>query len=325
MEDNNGISGILNVGNSCYINSIVQCINHTEILKKYIMSGDFKEDFNKNNEGVFLLNYIQILNMMLKQNCVVKPMEFRKLIALLNKKFNNMEQHDAHEFLVFMIDTIHKALSYTVQIKADGIAKTEMDKLAIESIKISSTFFNKEYSFIIENFYGQFHSTTECNNCKFMTHTFDPFCYLTLSLNGCIEIEECLDNYCKIDKIDEDGWRCDKCNQKKGGERITKIWNSPNILIIQLKRFEYDGTKIMDNINFGFELDMSHYVDSYDKTTKKYKLYSICCHSGDHNGGHYYSYCLNNKKWFLFNDEQVNQVEQINSKDAYILFYKKND
>ena len=105
------------------------------------------------------------------------------------------------------------------------------------------------------------------------------------------------------------------------------IWKFPNILIIHLKRFTNDGKKIVKLIDFPIDnLDLKKYCIGYDKKKSIFSLVGICNHIGSLNSGHYYSYCKQNNDWYKFDDTSVSKInkDEIITKHAYCLFYKKN-
>jgi hypothetical protein len=107
-----------------------------------------------------------------------------------------------------------------------------------------------------------------------------------------------------------------------------QFWSFPNILVIDLKRFNSRGQKNQILVTFPIaHLDLSSYVIGYKKNSYQYELYGVCNHSGGVLGGHYTSYVKNaNTKWYHYNDTSVSEVgltESIVSPKAYCLFYRK--
>ncbi len=124
------------------------------------------------------------------------------------------------------------------------------------------------------------------------------------------------------------------------------IYKLPNILIIQLKRFNKDGggrsrygysgvgmivgsSKNSDTVDFPIDgLDMTRYVlDPHTGESTVYDLYAISNHSGSLYGGHYIAHCKNSMdgKWYCFNDSSVSKSSEAGLVDpsAYVLFYRR--
>ena len=150
-----------------------------------------------------------------------------------------------------------------------------------------------------------------------------------LNLYNCIELfssEEILEG--------DNKWYCNECKQFRDVVKKMDIYKSPYYLIIQIKRFNelkkmpYDNNKNNTFIDFPInDLDLSNYIID-DKYNKKYNLIGVINHYGGNSFGHYTSYCLNNGKWYEFNDKSVNLIENeknIISLNAYILFYKRKE
>jgi ubiquitin C-terminal hydrolase len=132
-----------------------------------------------------------------------------------------------------------------------------------------------------------------------------------------------------------DKWYCGKCKQHVVATKKMEIWSCPDYLIIHLKRFSHSrgmfgGRKINNLIQFPLEgLDLTNYLLNNKETNKKtiYDLYAVSNHFGSLNGGHYTAFCRNPiyNKWFDFDDSNVSKLSpgKVNTKAAYVLFYKK--
>ena len=141
-----------------------------------------------------------------------------------------------------------------------------------------------------------------------------------------IDIYDCIKKFSSREVLDEgNDWFCSNCKINQKAFKTMRINYAPNILMIQLKRFKTDGNIKIDNfIDFpiqNFILKVHHISESYD-------LMGIINHYGNISFGHYIAICKNyyNKKWYKFDDSSVIEINEneIVSKDAYVLFYKKN-
>lgn len=335
MEDNSnkGLSGLINIGNSCYINAAIQCLSNIPILTKYFITGEYEEDINVNNrESKMCSEYYRLLMGLWEDECLVKPISFKNTLGILEPTFKNSLQHDTQEFLSIFLNLLHKGLSYEVNITYKGVAKNELDNMFILSIKTWKENFKNQYSKILELFYGQFHSNISCNLCGNISHTFDPFCILPLPItNTCETIYDCMDEFNKNEILDDNNqWKCEKCNKLSNANKKISLWKMPDILIIVLKRFNYifsTSSKINKSIKFPlYNLNLEKYVDGYDKYKAKYDVVGIINHGGDVGRGHYYSYCKNiNNYWYEYNDTSVNKLKVLKMNSAYVIFYKKNN
>lgn len=333
-----GLCGLINLGNKCYMNSIIQCLSNSLKFTDYILSTKYKEDLNTRkhkNEHFVLHSYMTLINHIWESNQLIKPKSLIENMGKFHKKYFGMDQHDSHEFLLYLLDILHKALSYEIDVEIKGNVITRTDVLMKKSLETWKSFYEKEYSFIIETFYGNLINNINCINCNYKEEIFEPYNNLSLSIpNSSSSLQECLDNYFQNEHRIE-SWKCEKC-EKNGCEKSSILWTLPNYLIINLKRFKQDNNHTSKNNNLvTFPLDdlnLTKYISSEkdDPNNYIYDLYAINYHGGDLNGGHYWSACKNlDGNWYNYNDGNIskytssNLESQLISKDAYILFYHR--
>jgi ubiquitin carboxyl-terminal hydrolase 4/11/15 len=143
-----------------------------------------------------------------------------------------------------------------------------------------------------------------------------------------INIYDCFEQLTKPERLDEQNeWYCPKCKQFQRANKKIDIYKTPNILIIQLKRFN-NRRKIDTTVDFPINnLDISKYVISKNNDELKYDLFAIGNHFGSMGFGHYIAYCKNHfdNVWYEFNDSSVSMVNEnhLISSSAYTLFYKR--
>ena len=323
-----GLTGLCNLGNKCFINSIFQCLCNTLKLTDYFLSRKYCENdphnFNKRKKEYFFINsYIELLINTWDHNQVLKPKSFNENISKLLPKYLKKQQQDSHECLLDIIDILHKGLSYAVIVEISGDVKNKTDLLFKNSIEYWKTEYSNNYSYIIELFNGMTINTIDCNKCEYSDAHFESFNTLSIDLTS-NNLEECLNDYFKNEYIDT--YKCSKC-QSIGCIKNTKLWNLPNYIIINLKRFNYNGEKIHNHIDFPLKnLDLTKYIlkDKNDTNTYLYNCYAINYHSGDARSGHYFSACKNlNETWYTFNDADVSQENILTHESPYILFYHR--
>jgi len=330
---NKGLTGLVNLGNKCFLNSILQCLSNTLKLTDYFLSCKYKEDDPDNSnkykkEYYIVISYINLMINIWEQNQTLKPKSFVENISKFVNKYFTLRQQDSHECLMYILDLLHKGLSYEIEVDIKGEIQNKTDSLMKQSLEQWKNFHEKNYSFIIEIFNGLFYNKINCNNCNFSENIFEPFNCISLNIpsEGTSTLDMCLQNYFNISE-NINSWNCEKCN-KNGCSKSIKSWSFPNYLIIHFKRFKNDGTKIQTHIDFPIDdLDLTNYIskDKNDPNNYIYSLYAVNYHSGTADNGHYWSSCRNlNKNWYLFNDANVNKFNNSNNlltKDSYILFY----
>jgi ubiquitin C-terminal hydrolase len=332
-----GLCGLLNLGNKCYMNSILQCLFNSLKLTDYILSTDYKDDMDtksRKNEQYVLHSYVTLLNHVWESNQLIKPKTFVENFSKFHRKYYSLQQQDSHECLLYILDILHKALSYEIEVDIKGEVKTRTDELMKKSLETWKSFYEKEYSFVIETFYGNLVNNIKCGSCSFSEEVFEPYNNLSISIQDTTSsLTECLDNYFNNDHV-IDSWKCEKCNNN-GCNKSSILWTLPNYLIINLKRFKQSGGVSKNNNMISFplkDLNLTKYIssDKNDMNNYIYDLYAVNYHGGDLNGGHYWSACKNlDGNWYNFNDGNVskynssNLESQLITKDAYILFYQR--
>tara|TARA_B100000686_G_C16528761_1_gene831206 strand:- start:260 stop:949 length:690 start_codon:yes stop_codon:yes gene_type:complete len=229
------------------------------------------------------------------------------------------------------MELLHKAIERKITFQIDGIPENNMDRLAIKSMETWKNFFESNYSYIINKTYSQLLSITSCTECDNVSTNHDPILVISISIKDINKnIYDCLDNYIKVDKLDNNNlWKCDKCDIKNQPERKLMFWNLSDILIIQLKRFTNNGIKKNQYIEYPEILNMTKYSMNYEENSMKFKLMGLCIQDGSLNGGHYYAICKNelDKKWHIYNDTSVSDISraEVFNKNPYCLFYKRID
>jgi ubiquitin C-terminal hydrolase len=137
-----------------------------------------------------------------------------------------------------------------------------------------------------------------------------------------------MDEYCKQeDLFGEDAWMNDKTNEKEDVRRGIIFWSLPEVLIVDLKRWNERGDKNNKMVDVPHSsVDLTKYVHGYNKESYVYDLFGVCNHSGVSAGGHYHAVIRNaNGKWYNFNDTLVNEIPEteIISPSTYCFFYRK--
>ena len=332
-----GLTGLANVGNSCYINSCMQLLSHTYELNEFLDNFN-KNKMNSNVESVILTEWNNLRTLMWSENCTIAPWGFIKAIHHVSKKknqelFTGFMQTDVTEFLLFIIDCLHCGLKREVDMTISGNIKNKVDSLATECYKMMQKMYKTEYSEILDIFYGI--SVTQIKSYeddKILSRTCEPFSILTLSLPDKKECDifECLDMYGSDEELKGDNaWQNDKTNQKEDLKKNIIFWSLPNILIIDLKRFNNANRKIHTMVHTQInDINFSKYVYGYNASEYIYDLFGVGNHMGNVHGGHYHANIRNaNDKWYNFNDTNINEVPEnrIITPHTYCLFYRKKN
>jgi ubiquitin C-terminal hydrolase len=334
-----GLTGLANIGNSCYLNSCLQILSHTYELSDFLNDDKYKTKLNRCPESVMLLEWDKLRILIWSENCTVAPWGFTTAIRKISQikdyaAFSGFSQNDIQEFLYFLIDSFHISLSREVEMNIQGNIENKTDKLAKTCYEMMQNMYKKEYSEMLNIFYGISISQLTSIDDKetILSISPEPFSTLSLSIpniNGQITIFDCLDEYCKKERMEGDcAWYNEDTNQKQSVDKGITFWSLPNILIIDLKRFTNNMQKIQKQIYSPLENnDFSKYVKGYNSTSYIYDLYAVCNHVGGMGGGHYFAYIKTaNEKWYSFNDSDITEIQDLNqiiTNKVYCLFYRK--
>jgi ubiquitin C-terminal hydrolase len=180
--------GLLNLGNTCYLNSAVQCLAHTLPLTRYFLAHRLAEDLNPSSPlgsgGRVARAYERLVKeMWFGEARVCNPQALKAAVTRFSPQFTGHAQHDAHELLVLLLDKLHEDLNRVRQ--KPYVEAQDLDPARSQAAQAAEAWGRvraRDESVVVDLTWGLLRSTLVCPACGHVSVAFDPFHCLTLEM-----------------------------------------------------------------------------------------------------------------------------------------------
>lgn len=328
-----GLVGLRNLGNSCYMNSILQCLSRlipvlssTSLLQRSDLN-----PFSK-SEGKLAWAFKDFLETMHKSenHKVIDPSEIKKIISRNYPQFAGYDQHDSAEFLRYFLEAIGQDCNkITRKVQYEKMTGNIIENLEIVANRWWTYSLSIENSIVTDLFQGQQISIINCKKCKFGSVACETFLSLHLNFQDshkAASIDDMLNGY--FQETEVKSYKCENCRKRGKCRQKLFFHRFPKVLIIMVKRFLASSkgrTKLDTEVLLNEELSIDRFTNEISETPPLYKLKAISHHIGTLKLGHYYSECKQDR-WYRFDDHKCTSINlPRSSSSAYILFYVANN
>jgi ubiquitin C-terminal hydrolase len=328
--------GLANVGNTCYLNSAFQALRFMKPFTDYFGTDAWAAHRHENRKGYDMAGHVADLVTALQApgDTMINPTKFVRSFLTVAQTFNDEirygAQADAAEAIQILLDGLHTQQAREVRMDVTGTAVTPDQQEMIKSLESWASFFRKEYSPLVEAFYGQTQTTVVCAGCQARSTRYEPWGVLKAPIPGAEKVgnaaptlHECIASAFAAETLDD--YACDACKKKGAARMEHAISRFPKNLILSLKRFTNTGAKVRARIPYDENnVDFTEWRAWSSLHTARYRVVSTVEHMGSSQGGHYVMRGRHSdvNQWYLYDDGSVSlsSLGGGAGPDTYVLF-----
>ncbi|KAM9754147.1 ubiquitin carboxyl-terminal hydrolase 3 [Menidia menidia] len=362
LKDSDGVAlgatGLRNLGNTCFMNAILQSLSNIEQFSCYfkelpavaLRSGKTagRRMYHTRSQGDNTVSLVEefrktLCSLWQGSQTAFSPDPLFYAIWKIMPSFRGYQQQDAHEFMRYLLDHLHRELQCCRNGASHPVSPQEAVRISSNEGKCC---INGAASVVTSIFGGILQNEVNCLICGTESRKFDPFLDLSLDIPSQFRqkrskdqepgpmctLRDCLRSFTDLEELDEtELYYCHKCKKRQKSTKKFWIQKLPKVLCLHLKRFHWTAflrNKVDTYVEFPLKgLDMRNYLLEPENSlpgTCLYDLVAVVVHHGSGVGsGHYTAYGSHEGRWYHFNDSTVSLTteETVRKAKAYILFY----
>ncbi|NWY14961.1 UBP42 hydrolase, partial [Aphelocoma coerulescens] len=296
-------AGLYNLGSTCYLNVVLQCLTYTPPLANYLLSRQHSHFC----EDRMCIMEAHVRKVLYSSASAIRPRAVIRDLRFIGE-FKPDIPGDAYEFLRCTLSAMQRACLS---------GSSDLD--------ISS-----QSTTIVHQIFGGFlRSRVTCLSCKTVSDFYMAFLDILLKIKGASSLTAALEDFVTPKQLDgKKCFKCSKCKKKVAASKRLTIHHEPRVLTVCLGRAdERTSRKISQVVGYPEFLDLRPYMSDTAGEPLLYSLYAVVVHSG-HTclEGHFFCYTkVSNGQWYKMNDVTVDScgIHTVLGQQAYLLFYAR--